>query len=139
MLGLPVLSDLYFINVNLVSIAHVWKDFGLALGLRESTLRKIQQCYHLHQIDRCFTEVIAAWLNGEDRSQHSPEPSWQEIISALKSLSLNTTDCIYQFIMELKSKNSIDASDNINMDVRSGKVNACICAEEPDPDLTIGK
>ena len=78
------ITDLYHVNVSLADLAYLWKEFGLALGLKPSTLRII----HLRDVKQSFTEVVAAWLNGEDRPRDSARPNWGEVITALKSINM---------------------------------------------------
>ena len=75
--------------------------FGRALGLKQATLEKIRSCY-FQQNDHCFTEVLAAWLERQDRPHDSPDPNWSEVIAALKSLDM--TDIAHQLIQELTSE-----------------------------------
>ena len=75
------IGDLYLVNVLLVDVAHLWKEVGLALHLKTPTLERIKNS---GDIIRCFTEVLAAWLNGEDRSHDSTAPNWGEAIAAIK-------------------------------------------------------
>ena len=74
-------------NVKLTFIVE-WREFGLALKLKASTLDKIRSNCH-QNVQHCLTEALAAWLKGEDRPHDSPTPHWEEVINALKSHSLN--------------------------------------------------
>ena len=74
-------------NVKLTFIVE-WREFGLALKLKASTLDKIRSNCH-QNVQHCLTEALAAWLKGEDRPHDSPAPHWEEVINALKSHSLN--------------------------------------------------
>lgn len=79
------ISDLYRVNVNLVDVAHP-VEFGCALGLKQPTLERIKS--HYQHIERCFTEVLAAWLKEEDRPPTLPSPNWGEVIAALKTVDM---------------------------------------------------
>lgn len=82
------ITDLYRINVDLIDVVYPW-EFGRALGLKKPTLEKIRSRYtYLQHIERCFTEVLAAWLNGEDRPHGSPGPNWKEVVCALRSVDM---------------------------------------------------
>jgi hypothetical protein len=94
--------DLYTVNVNLVSVVHLWREFGLALGLTPATLERIRS-NNLKDVDCCFTGVLAAWLNGEDTHHDSPCPNWGEVVAALKSPSVNMQDCAQQVVQNLAS------------------------------------
>ena len=86
-------------NEYLVDVAYPMK-FGRALGLKQATLDRIKGRYLLpHQVDQCFTEVLAAWLNGEDRPHHSPDPNWEEVTTALKSVHM--TDLLSELVQKL--------------------------------------
>jgi len=81
------IADLYLVNVCLVDVTGQWEKFGLALQLKPLTLDRIK-ANNIRDIDTCFTEVLAAWLDRKDRSQDSPDPNWEEAIAALRSLSM---------------------------------------------------
>ena len=74
-------------NVKLTFIVE-WREFGLALKLKENTLDKIRNNCH-QNVQHCLTEALAAWLKGEDRPCDLPPPHWGEVIDALKSPSVN--------------------------------------------------
>ena len=74
-------------NVKLTFIVE-WREFGLALNLKASTLDKIRSNCH-QNVQHCLTETLAAWLKEEDRPHDSPPPHWGEVIDALKSPSVN--------------------------------------------------
>ena len=85
-----------------MDVVHIWKEIGLALGLKQLTLERIASNY-LRNVECCLTEAIAVWLNGEDRSAHdSPGPSWGKVIIALKSV--NKRDQAHQLFLKLKGK-----------------------------------
>ena len=98
------ISDLHLINVYLVDVANPIK-FGHALGLKPTTLERIKSCY-FHQMDRCFTEVLAAWLERQDRPHDSPDPNWGEVMTALNSEDM--TDIAHQLIQELASEYNLE-------------------------------
>ena len=83
------IKDLFEVNVKLTFIAE-WREFGLALNLKTSTLDKIRS--NCHNVEHCLTEALAAWLKGKDRPHDSPPPHWGEVINALKSHSLNVRE-----------------------------------------------
>ena len=74
------IDDLYLVNVLLVDVAHLWKEVGLALHLKTPTLERIRESGDMRVV-RCFTDMLAAWLNREDRPH---DPSWGEAIAAIK-------------------------------------------------------
>ena len=77
------IDDLYLVNVLLVDVAHLWKEVGLALHLKTPTLERIRESGDMRVV-RCFTDMLAAWLNREDRPHDSPAPNWGEAIAAIK-------------------------------------------------------
>lgn len=93
------IADLYLVNVNLVDVVYPWK-FGHALGLKPPTLEKIKSRYMYYEhIDRCFTEVLAAWLERYDRPHDLPDPNWEEVVAALKSVDM--TDFVHKLTQKL--------------------------------------
>ena len=101
------IADLYFVNVLLEHVVHLWREFGLAIGLKPSTLEVIKS-NNLMDVEICFTKVLASWLNGEDRSHDSPAgPNWEEVIAALRSPSLNMRDCAHQLMQKLTGRRSV--------------------------------
>ena len=101
------IADLYFVNVLLEHVVHLWREFGLAIGLKPSTLEVIKS-NNLMDVEIRFTEVLASWLNGEDRSRDSPAgPNWEEVIAALRSPSLNMRDYAHQLMQKLTGRRSL--------------------------------
>jgi hypothetical protein len=97
--GPLAISDLYWVNATLVG---AYSDkFGRALGIKPSTLEVIKSQYS-QNIERCFTEVLASWLNRQDRPHNSPDPNWGEVVAALKSVG--RTDLADQLVQKLTSK-----------------------------------
>lgn len=81
--------NLYHLNVFLIEVVHLWKEFGHALGLKPFTLKIIKSQYlHHHNIEYCLTEVLAAWLSGKDRPHDSPGPNWGEVKAALETVEM---------------------------------------------------
>ena len=87
------ISDLYLVNVNLVDVARPIK-FGHSLGLKMSTLEKIETRYQ--DADQRVTEVLAAWLEGRD---DTPDPNWRAMIAALRTADM--ADIAHQLIEKL--------------------------------------
>jgi hypothetical protein len=94
------ITDLYLVNTLLVSAVHLWREFGLAVGLKSLRLEVIRS-NNLRDAELCFTEMLAAWLNGEDRLCNSSGPNWEEVIAALKSPSVNMGDHMHQILQKL--------------------------------------
>lgn len=82
------INNLYLVNVKLVNLVHLWRESGLALGMKPLTLEIIRS-NNLKDVECRFTEVLAAWLSGEDRPHDSPGPRWVEVIAALDQVPIN--------------------------------------------------
>ena len=65
-----------------------WKSLGLALGLLYPTLQRIkeEQC---GVIEKCKTEMIAAWLQRQDNVSKKGIPSWEVLRTALVNIDEN--------------------------------------------------
>lgn len=93
------INDLYFVNVNLISVAHLWREVGLALGMCSSSLERIRS-NNSRSVEHCFTKVLAAWLKGENRSHDSPT-TWKGMVTALwRGLRQEN---VYQLVEKLAS------------------------------------
>ena len=55
---------------------------GLRLGLLYSTLQKIEE--DLNRVDKCKREMLAAWLQGEDKSK---DRTWSTIVDAVRQMN----------------------------------------------------
>ena len=66
-------------------IAAQWFNLGLALRLSYSKLRQIESNFPRDSL-RCLTEMVEMWL------QSSSHPSWQGLVFALRSPSVNRID-----------------------------------------------
>ena len=64
-----------------------WFNLGVALELSYDTLREIESNY-TKDAQRCLTEMVIAWLQMKDNVQ----PSWQSLVSALSSPSINRVE-----------------------------------------------
>ena len=81
-------SDVHSL-VTIVDGIHVitaqWFNLGLALKLSYSTLKQIESNFPRDSL-RCLTEMVEMWL------QSSSHPSWQGLVSALRSPSVSRID-----------------------------------------------
>ena len=96
----PCAVDLVLANLpklcNLLADASPeWMDLGLQLGVDQATLRIIRQDNH-HVIEDCFTDMLSEWLKMID-----PLPSWEGLIAALESPSVNQKDLASVVMNEL--------------------------------------
>ena len=83
-------SDEHSLGTILDSISTLtadWFNLGVALGLSYGTLKEIESNYS-NNARRCLTEMVIAWLQMKDNTQ----PSWQSLVSALSSPSMNRTE-----------------------------------------------
>ena len=102
MLGLLSINDLYHINVELLNIMHLWKEFGLALGFKPVSLEIIRRNNLSSSIQSCFTEMLAAWLKGEGTPLDAAGPSWAAVVTALQSSPVHWGEYASQIIQRLK-------------------------------------
>ena len=73
------IDDLQDICEALKDIGKEWFDLGLALGLRQPTLKKIRdESYYTDDRKR---EMLTQWLNQVDNSN----PSWKSLVDALRN------------------------------------------------------
>ena len=65
-----------------------WQSLGLELGLLYSTLKRIEkeQC---GVIDKCKTEMLAAWLQQQENVSERCVPSWEVLQEGLKNIDEN--------------------------------------------------
>ena len=94
------ISDLYAINLGMsyTSAVKKWKEFGLALRLSDGSLSVIETDLS-GKSQRCLTEVLAKWLNGE--GNHS---TWREAVKATLSLSKNSKKIIQDIPKSIQGK-----------------------------------
>ena len=81
------IHDLFEVKVALKDIVD-WQPLGLALGLLHSTLKKIETENH-EKIDKCITEMLAAWLQQQDDVPMRGVPSWLVLKTALGKIGEN--------------------------------------------------
>ena len=79
------IDDLHHVLNILIDARHKWYNIGLALNVRELTLRKIRanfQSLECKDVD-CLREMLSHWL------RNSRSTTWQNIIRALCSRSVD--------------------------------------------------
>ncbi len=81
---------------------HLWQEFGRAVYIKQSTLDKIAA--NFREVERCFTEMLAAWFKGED----STGPTWGDVICALKSPAMNKEELAQQLIQKLRAGKELE-------------------------------
>ena len=75
------LSDLDVVQEAVKEVVD-WKELGLKLGLLWHTLSVIEE-EQRGNIKRCKREMLAAWLQGEDRAR---EQTWSTLADALSKI-----------------------------------------------------
>ena len=96
------INDLYHVNVHLIEMVHLWRKFGLALGLEPLTLERIRSNSSPKDAESSFTEMLATWLKGEDRLCDDCSPNWGEVIAALRSPSVERREYADNLVLKLR-------------------------------------
>ena len=65
-----------------------WFSLGLDLGVSFYTLRRIEE-EKRGDIERCKTEMLAAWLQQQDQVSQVSAPSWSVLQQALRNIGEN--------------------------------------------------
>ena len=81
------ISDLDEVQTVLKGLVD-WKRLGLKLGLIYPTLEKIGTEQH-GVIERCKTEMLAAWFKLQDKVTQKGVPSWSTLQQALQNIGEN--------------------------------------------------
>ena len=61
-----------------------WKKLGLKLGLTYPTLGKIE--VDKNRVDDCKMEMLACWLQKQDKVKSKNGPSWKQLIEVLRAM-----------------------------------------------------
>jgi ankyrin repeat protein/GTPase SAR1 family protein len=72
------IDDLFPVLTAIVNVSEKWLTLGLALGLKQPTLKRIKT--DNRTCDSCKYELMEEWLNGTDGCR----PSWAELAKALR-------------------------------------------------------
>ena len=72
-------DDLGEVQRKLFAVRNEWYNLGLELGQRAATLDSIDAKYNSDP-SQCFRQVLKEWLKGVN-----PPPTWQAMVNALKS------------------------------------------------------
>ena len=81
------IADLSQVNMFLKNV-NKWQSLGLELGIFFSTLKKIEEEQH-GVIDKCRTEMLAAWLQQDDNTAKKIYPRWPVLKTALGNIGEN--------------------------------------------------
>lgn len=68
---------------ELDSVVSKWFQIGIQLGVSESRLHQIEADHRTS--DRCLSEVIIFWLNGNTNA----DITWESLITALEASGVN--------------------------------------------------
>ena len=74
--------------LNALKTVNKWLLLGLQLGLLYPTLKSIETNEH-NIVEKCKTEMIAAWLNQQDNVSKIGVPSWPVLQAALREIGEN--------------------------------------------------
>ena len=93
----PTSINLHFNVVR--EAAHKWRDLGALLGLKYSTINLIA-ADHPHDDVSCCSAVLKKWL------ETTPDASWNQLIRALKSptVELDSLADQLEMILDIKCK-----------------------------------
>ena len=75
--------DLRKVINELDSVVSKWFQIGIQLGVSESRLHQIEADHRTS--DRCLSEVIIFWLNGNTNA----DITWESLITALEASGVN--------------------------------------------------
>ena len=82
--GIADLADVKKLLKNL----NDWQSLGLELGLLYPTLKRIEE-EQRGVINKCKTEMLAAWLQQQDNVARKGVPSWLTLKTALVNIGEN--------------------------------------------------
>ena len=68
-----------------------WRELGLALSLKPSTLDKIK-VEHREKVDACKFDMLECWLKMQDSVRERGYPSWRTLAIALNSPVVHCSD-----------------------------------------------
>lgn len=81
-------ADLFKVKDTLKNVVR-WRDLGLALGLLEPTLQKID-IENRGKVDDCMREMLVVWLQQKDNVSHVGVPSsWMVLKTSLRKIGEN--------------------------------------------------
>ena len=86
---------------EILSECNEWFELGIHLGLKHSTLKRIEG-ENQRAVSRCKIDMIQAWLRKEDQVIEKCGPTWRQLIHALKRI--NNIALCEQVLANLKSK-----------------------------------
>ena len=99
------IKDLESVQTALWDARPKWYNIGLKLGVTAGDLDVIKR-RNLNNDDECLTDLLAQWLR-----QANPPPTWNSIIDALRSPTVNLTPLADQ-VESSSSKSSLDTASS---------------------------
>ena len=97
--------DLRKVINELGSVASKWFQIGIQLGVSETRLHQIEADHRT--ADRCFSEVIIFWLNGNTNT----DVNWESLIGALKASVVNEKGLAKSLIQKYGVATSVSKSE----------------------------
>ena len=76
------IDDLFNVKSELLPVTGRWKAIGLALGLKNTELKRIEK-ENIHDLEDCLTDVLDLWLKGNYNTERFGEPSWELLARAV--------------------------------------------------------
>lgn len=77
-------DDVQYLMKELVEVMDKWKLIGVALGLKPSKIKVIDEENHSN-IANCFMDTLTSWLNRNYNTAKFGEPSWHKLVEAVAS------------------------------------------------------
>ena len=77
-------DDLLDVKEEVIDLASRWKDLGLALRVKCSTLDTISSKNHYNPED-CLRDTLQAWLQQQYDTTKFGQPSWQVLCKAVEN------------------------------------------------------
>ena len=75
------IDDLIHVKRELLPVTERWKAIGLALGLKNTELKKIER--ENRDLEDCLTDVLDLWLKENYNTERFGEPSWELLARAV--------------------------------------------------------
>ena len=60
-----------------------WKEIGMALGLKENTLNRIE--HENHDLMSRLRKMVLEWLKKNYNTEKFGEPTWEKLVAAVRS------------------------------------------------------
>lgn len=103
--------DLRNVINELGSTVSKWFQIGIQLGVSETRLHQIEADHRT--ADRCLSEVIIFWLNGNTNA----DVSWESLIGALKASVVSEKGLAKSLIQKYGVATSVSKSECLHMHI----------------------